>query len=199
MHGLQSFVSTHSEERDKFAFHPLFAIANTFNISVFETEFSYFFRGVGSWCLKCSPLPPGSYELRDKQSRSKELYQGPVVFLLISGHCRPCLTAERHPSHHTQALHTKQRLHAATSQLSGLRCSWSLTGQFCPVDRFQSLPQRRSANKSRHCPKETWDASGTVVNTPIRPADDRSNRTLTKPHCVSPWSVMTPLRPPTAG
>ena len=26
MHGLQSFVSTHSEENDKFVFHPLFAI-----------------------------------------------------------------------------------------------------------------------------------------------------------------------------
>ena len=45
MHGLQSFVSTHSEQR-LCAFHPLFAITNAFDICIFEREFSYFFRGV---------------------------------------------------------------------------------------------------------------------------------------------------------
>ena len=47
-HGLQSFVSTHSEESDmQFAFHPLFAIANAFNICVFENRIQLFLRGVG--------------------------------------------------------------------------------------------------------------------------------------------------------
>ena len=47
VHGLQSFVSTHSGKKGQFAFHPLFATANAFNICFFETEFSHFFRGMG--------------------------------------------------------------------------------------------------------------------------------------------------------
>ena len=42
---VQSFVSTHFEESDSVL--ALFAIKNTFNVCIFETEFSHFFRGVG--------------------------------------------------------------------------------------------------------------------------------------------------------
>ena len=46
VHGLQSFVSTHSEESEC-AFHPLFAVTNAFNVCIFEGEFSHFFRRAG--------------------------------------------------------------------------------------------------------------------------------------------------------
>ena len=46
VHGLQSFVSTHSEESDSVPFI-LFTITNAFHICIFETEFSRFFKGVG--------------------------------------------------------------------------------------------------------------------------------------------------------
>ena len=47
VHGLQSIVSTHSEESDSVLFNPLFAITNAFNICTSKREFSYFCRGVG--------------------------------------------------------------------------------------------------------------------------------------------------------
>ena len=37
----------HILEKRECAFHPLFATTNAFNISIFETEFSHFFRRVG--------------------------------------------------------------------------------------------------------------------------------------------------------
>ena len=47
VHGLQSFISTHSEESDSSLFHSLFVVANAFSICIFEREFSYFFRRMG--------------------------------------------------------------------------------------------------------------------------------------------------------
>ena len=46
VHSLQSFVLTHSEKSDSLLFHSLFAITNAFNIYIFESESSHFFRGV---------------------------------------------------------------------------------------------------------------------------------------------------------
>ena len=46
VHGLQSFISAHSEESDSLLSHPLFAVTNAFNICIFEGKFSHFFRGV---------------------------------------------------------------------------------------------------------------------------------------------------------
>ena len=36
VHGLHSFVSTQSEEKGQFVFHPLFAVAKAFYVCIFE-------------------------------------------------------------------------------------------------------------------------------------------------------------------
>ena len=47
VHGFTELISTHSEKKSEFSFHPLFAISNAFNISIFGRKFSCFLRGVG--------------------------------------------------------------------------------------------------------------------------------------------------------